>query len=143
MAAKQTETAPADQPGQATAPADQAQGKKITKHEAVRRALATLGQMAMPLDIQRFVKEQFGLDMTTDHISVSKGKILHERPRGKTTGKKKPAPKQTAPEVQRQPAAKTGTGAGTISLQDIATVKDLLRRVGGGELRSLVELLDR
>jgi hypothetical protein len=108
-----------------------------------------LGKTAKPLDIQRFVKEQFGLDMTTDHISATKTKLRHEGPKGKAAGKAQPAAKkklakkQTAPKIQRQAAAKPGTGAGTISVQDVATVQELVRRVGRGELRSLIDLLAR
>jgi hypothetical protein len=45
----------------------------ITKTEAVRRALQQLGRDAKPTQMQGHIKERFGFDMTTDHISTCKG----------------------------------------------------------------------
>src|SRR5262249_24111874 len=101
---------------------------------------------------------------TTDHISAAKTKLRHHKPKGKTAGKAKPAVKkhqggtptaakaqpasgkrqarrQAAPKRPPQPAAKPGSGAGTLSIQDVATLTELVRRVGGAELRSLIDLL--
>ena len=47
----------------------------MTKLEAVRQALSELGKDAMPTQIKGFVKERFGLEMTTDHISTAKSDI--------------------------------------------------------------------
>src|SRR5262245_398606 len=60
--------------------------EKISKQEAVRRALATLGNEAKPLVIQAHVKKAFALDMTTDHVSTAKGEILKKARAGKKPG---------------------------------------------------------
>ena len=44
-------------------------GGKITKNEAVRQALAALGNDAKPIAIQNHVKDHFGIEMTTKHTS--------------------------------------------------------------------------
>src|SRR5436190_20377771 len=48
---------------------------KVNKMEAVRRALAELGPDAKPKQIQTYVKDEFKVDMTTDHISTYKRDI--------------------------------------------------------------------
>jgi hypothetical protein len=94
---------------------------KLTKNEAVRRALAELGKDAKPTAIQTWVKEQFRIEMSKDHISVCKGKMLR--------GKKLPA---------RQAEAKKPT-AGGIVLDDILAVKKLADKVGPEQLRTLID----
>jgi hypothetical protein len=51
--------------------------EKITKQEAVRRALGHFGPEAKPTQMQGWIKEQFNIEMTTNHISTAKGGILH------------------------------------------------------------------
>jgi hypothetical protein len=106
----------------------------ITKQEAVRRALAALGKMALASDIQKYVKETFNLDMTIDHIYTAKSSVL-----GK--GKKK----ARKPAVKQPPAPEpiAGTPAGGIRLEDIEAVKGLLGRVGADNLKALAEMLAR
>src|SRR5207249_3282094 len=55
--------APAPPPAPAVAPAE---GPRINKTEAVRRALAELGNEATSLDIQGFARDRFGLDVPPD-----------------------------------------------------------------------------
>jgi len=64
--------------------------EEITKQEAVRRALKAMGRAATPSQMQPYIKENFGIDMSTDHISTSKGIILHPKKKG-GKGAKKPA----------------------------------------------------
>jgi hypothetical protein len=52
--------------------------EQVTKKEAVRRALATLGKNAKTAEIQRHIKQAFGLDMSTGHISTTRGEIRRE-----------------------------------------------------------------
>ncbi len=51
------------------------QGEKITKKEGVRRALAELGKDAPRAQIQGYVKDHFGLDISLDHISATRGEL--------------------------------------------------------------------
>src|SRR5439155_2686025 len=119
--------------------------KGMSKKEAVRRALAELGSDAKPSAMQPWIKQQFGIDMSTNHISASKGEI---QSKSKKAGKAKPAakklaaPKAAAKQVPKTPAgtqARQATPAG-ISLLDIEAVKSLVRRVGADQLRALVNL---
>jgi hypothetical protein len=112
---------------------------KITKMEAVRRALAELGRDAKPSQIQGWVKEKYSIEMGTDHISTAKGQILR-----KAGGKRKsPAitPAATAqPAAARHGPASQGNG---FSLDDIEAVKGLVGRVGADGLKKLIEMLAR
>jgi hypothetical protein len=121
-----------------------AQGS-ISKQEAVRRALAELGNNAKPVEIKPFVKERFGIEMSADHISTAKGTILK-----KAKGKKKrrrAAKKEAAPTAPAQPTPRPRTESGKagdgITLDDIRTVRELLDRVGADRLRALIGLLAR
>jgi len=108
-------------------------GGKITKIEAVRRALAELGPDATPAVIQGFVKDRFGIEMTKDHASVSKGQLRRQAAKAKpTASSERPAAK---------PPATASPAKGGIQLEDIAATKVLLERVGADELRKLIDLL--
>ena len=96
--------------------------KGINKMEAVRQALAHFGSDAKPLAMQPWIKQQFGLDMSTDHISTYKGEIrkkagkatpqaaipkaaaapLGETPKRPASAAKKPVAPKAAP---RKPSA--------------------------------------
>jgi hypothetical protein len=69
--------------------------EKLSENEAVRRALALLGQKARLADLQAHIKERLGLDMEPDRISAIRSDIIR-----KVTAKK-PAP--------RKPDDNTGT----------------------------------
>ena len=101
----------------------------MTKQEAVRQALAELGNDAMPMQIKGFVKERFGIEMTTAHISTAKGDILRKGGRkGKSLVKKTQVPPSSA-----------GPTKGGIALVDILAVKNLVGRLGAEPLRTLID----
>ena len=131
----------------------------ITKLEAVRQALAKLGNDALPSQMQPYIKKTFGIDMTTDHISTSKGDIARKAREAaeaahQAAGKKPAAPKtQAAPKAQATTASSTpaptgtqtpsahgkGSVGGNILLEDVLTTKELLDRVGAEKLRTLID----
>jgi hypothetical protein len=81
-------------------------GSGISKKEAVRRALQKLGRDAKPAQIQPYIKQTFGFDMTPGHITTAKGEIL----RGKGGPGKPAAPQeQPAPQPQGQRLAAAAT----------------------------------
>jgi hypothetical protein len=90
--------------------------------------LAHFGRDGKPAQMQGWIKPQFNIDMSTDHISTAKGEILR-----KAAAKKASAPK---PQVQRAAAstavARPGGGQAAVPLADILAVKDLVRRLGRG-----------
>jgi hypothetical protein len=110
----------------------------ITRKEAVRQALAALSKDATRADIQKFIKDKYGFEMTLDHISNCKGEILKEK------GHTKPAVASQPPATKGTPpkAASAGRG-GAISLRDIETVKDLVEGVGAVDLKKLIDVMAR
>jgi hypothetical protein len=124
-----------------TAP-QKAQGRGMTKMEAVRRALGHLGNDAGRIDIQAYVKKEFNIEMSLDHISNYKGEILKKKKRRK--GKRAARPEEPRKEAPKAPAA-SGSGGGAtragISLRDLQTVRDLIERLGREQVRNLVELV--
>jgi hypothetical protein len=134
-----------------TPPKPAASSNGISKIEAVKRALQALGTSAARSELQAYIRDNFAIQMDLDHISSCKSDILRSQAgRAKSKGKKKaqapakaattaPAP-VPAPKAASAPKAPSGPG---ISLRDIETVKDLVGRVGAGQLRGLIDLLAR
>jgi hypothetical protein len=112
----------------------------------VRRALAHFGRGGKPSQMQGWIKQQFGIEMSTDHISTAKGEILRkEGGKAKAAAPKKAAPpKAAAPKPQLQQAAASTSppkagGKAAVPLEDILAVKDLVRRLGAGPLHTLID----
>jgi hypothetical protein len=136
MAQQKTEGEAAPSAGTA-APAKEK--STITKKEAVRRSLQKLGADAATADIQADIKKRFGFEMTTNHISTTKGELR------KQASKNAPAAKTEATKPANVPSAKTpanGNGP-TVEMQDVLTLKDLVRRVGAAHLKTLIDVMSR
>jgi hypothetical protein len=130
-----------------------ASGNGMTKMDGVRKALAELGRDAPPLKIREYLKQRLGIEMTTDHISNYKSEIRKAAARRKHAGHsnaKQPSASKTYTSsqatAQKASASSTATtsngrSSGGISLQDIQAAKELIGRVGAGQLRSLIDLL--
>jgi hypothetical protein len=113
--------------------------EKITKQEAVRRALAHFGKDGKPAQMQGWIKQQLGIDMSTDHISTAKGMILRKAGgKAKKSVAKKAAPVQPAA-ASTSPPKPTGGKAGGIPLEDILAVKELVGRLGARPLHTLID----
>jgi hypothetical protein len=122
--------------------------EKITKQEAVRRALAHFGNDARPAQMKPWIKDELGIDMGADHISTAKGSILRAAATGRPA-KKKPgrspavAPKAgpaLAPLARPAPGGR-GEKAPGIPLDDILYVKGLVGRFGPEQLHTLIDAL--
>jgi hypothetical protein len=123
--------------------------EKISKQEAVRRALAHFGNDAKPAQMKPWIKAELGIEMSTDHISTAKGDILRKAglkgrrspkraakaPARKSASKAVPPPAPPAHEGPKPAAAK----AGDIPLDDILYVKELVGRVGPEQLHRLID----
>lgn len=105
----------------------------ITKKEGVRQALAALGTDAARVEIQKFVKNHFGLEVNPDHISSCKSEILKQK------GKKKPA-SATHHVAKKDPAPKSAA-ADSVNLHDIELVKHLVELYGTDSLKKLIAML--
>jgi hypothetical protein len=106
--------------------------KKVkNKTEAVRIALQKLGSDAMPLQIQAYLKDEFGLPISADMASTYKGNLLK-----KAAGQS---------QVVRRPRAEPRTRAnGTqdgFSIEDVQSVKALAERIGPDQVRQLLDVL--
>jgi hypothetical protein len=110
----------------------------ITKIEAVRRALSKLGKDASRPDIQKFVKDNYGHQMTLDHISNCKGELRKRKGPAKTAVAHHPA--AAKPETKKPTTRPQAHG---ISLTDIETVKGLVGRVGANSLKKLIDVMAR
>src|SRR5947209_4418333 len=87
--------------------------KSMTKTEAVRRALAEFGPTAKLSEMQSFIKDRFGVEMSTNHISTSRGEILRKEAASK-------ANTATTTATTAKPAAKKPT-ASTAAPQTLST----------------------
>src|SRR5262249_14422945 len=128
--------------GAATGPTNPEQ---VSKKEAVRRALKALGKDATPSAMRPWIRQQFGVEMSNDHISTAKGEILRGRygkARTKAAGKARAAARPPAPPAAPSPS-RPGPAAGTVRLDDLRLVKGLVARLGPGQLRGLIDLLSR
>jgi hypothetical protein len=112
--------------------------EKISKQEAVRRALAHFGNDSKPAQMKPWIKDELGIEMGADHISTAKGTILKAagKRKAKKAGPQAPAEK---PAAKQQPAA-TKSG---IPLNDILYVKGLVGRFGPGQLHTLIDAFAR
>jgi len=82
----------------------------ITKVEAVRQALAQLGQDAPNDSILAFLKKRFGLKMTMDHLYVVKSDLRRRQGAGKKPASKPVAKAEAnvvAPKAQGEPVPAT------------------------------------
>jgi len=126
-----------------------AQAPGMTKRDTLREALKALGKDALPLAIQGFLKEHYGLDMTREHISKYKRDVLKQDAGKKAKVKASPVikmePKKAAapkPEAKAAPASpEKGNTGKVIPLEDIEAVKGLVSRIGADQFRKLIALL--
>ena len=111
--------------------------KHPTKGQAVGIALEILGPDAKPIQIQKYLKEERGVDVSTDSISTYKSDI-RRRANGQVTHSVHMAP---AAKPQPTAAATAAPDTGNFDINDIVTVKDLMGRVGAGQLKSLIDVM--
>jgi hypothetical protein len=139
---------------------------RMTKKEAVRRALEQAGRDATPSRLRPILKERFGVEMNLNHIATTKRKINLEAaqaaPPSAATGAadrngggsqadkngargaKPVAGKKGSAEKARvtaPPAPTPRPAGGGFSLADIGEVRGLLARVGAETLMGLIDVL--
>jgi hypothetical protein len=113
----------------------------VSKMDAVREALRQLGWDAKPAQIQGFIKEKFGVEMTLDHISNYKSDIRRKSGKGKKRGRK-PGPKPAAAGAAPKAAANSRRRS-HLSIQEADTLRRLLRDVEPGALKGMIDVLSR
>jgi hypothetical protein len=105
---------------------------RVNKMELIREALSTLGKGAMPLDIQKSVKDKHGIELSTSLISNYKSYLQSKGKKKK--GGRKPGPKPAA-------AAANGSRGTGISMADIEAVKALVDSMGATKVQQLAKVL--
>jgi hypothetical protein len=119
--------------------------EKISKQEAVRRALSHFGNDAKPAQMKPWIKDELGIDMGADHISTAKGSILRAARKAGPAKRKPgrpPAAQKTEPQAPAASPARTKPAAskgGGIPLNDILYVKGLVGRFGPEQLHTLID----
>jgi hypothetical protein len=110
---------------------------RSNKMEAVRQAMESLGNDAQPTEIQSFVKEKFGQEMTANMVSSYKSSVRKKLGlKGRRRKRGRPRKGEGAPAV---PAT---TSHDAVAWKDLRTIRDMAGRLGKKGLRELVELLD-
>jgi hypothetical protein len=108
----------------------------------VRRSLKKLGADAPNKDIQADIKKRFGLDMTTDHISTTKGELRKEASKNAPAAKQKET-KPAAVQPAAPARAAIPSNGSAVDMKDILTLKALVRRVGAAHLHTLIDVMSR
>jgi hypothetical protein len=105
---------------------------KVTKTEMVRQAIDE-GRKKKPLQIQAWIKEKFGEEIPTNHISTMKSNLKGKSGRKGKPGRK-PGPKPAGDSAPRR-------NSNTLSVEEIRLVKGLVGRIGKEQFRQVVDLL--
>jgi hypothetical protein len=114
-------------------------GKAISKMEAMRQTLGTLGKDAKPKDIDGHLKSTFGITMSSAMISNYKGLALKG---GKKKRGRKPGQKTASASAPASAAPTSSSGKiGGYSIDDIRAVQELAGRLGAKKLKELAEVL--
>jgi hypothetical protein len=115
----------------------------ISKMEAVRQAIATLGKDAKPADILPFIKTNYGVEMSPEMAYNYKSTALKQlglKRRGRKPGRK---PADVAAVAVPEPANGRRKAAVSvrISIEDIQAVKALADRIGAEKVQKLAAVL--
>ena len=113
---------------------------KVSKTHAVRVALAE--GYENPAEAVKFIRKRFGIEMANQQFSTIKSKekkagvpAAGEEPK---SAKRKPAAASPEPAPQAAPAANTGTDI----MDDLTSVKALVRKLGVEKVRKIVDLFE-
>lgn len=129
-AAKQTDVSAHEAAGNG-----QVKEKLTNKAEAIRRALAKLGNKVKPAQIQEFIKTNFDVEMTTQLISVYKSAHIKKSGKKSKHGRK---PKAGGAVTESAPKP---TIHEAVSFKDLRAVKEISNRLGHARIRELVAVM--
>lgn len=111
-------------------------GQTISKMDAMRQTLKTLGKDTMPKVIGEYLKTTYAIEMSPNVISTYKGLVLKGGKKKKKSGKKAA--------MVSAPASMSSTfthGRSSFSIDDIRAVQELAGRLGAQKLKELAEVL--
>ena len=122
----------------------------LSKQELMKQAIKQLGKDAKPLQIQAHIKDKFGVEIATNHISASKTEILRKmeggaKPATSTAAAKPAAPTPSAkptpkPAVQKPVAQKSPTQ--TTTPKAVAPARVVGHEAGNGKKTAGISLHD-
>lgn len=151
-----TPSSQATENGTAAAPTTPSAPQSISKIEAVRQALKAKGKNATATQLQPWIKSKFNLEISNEHITKYKGKILSKRATKKPTPPKATASAATPPKPSSTPTApakpttqtpaaaaqRPGVATEGVRLEDVRMTRELVNRVGVGPLLELIALFE-
>ncbi len=110
-----------------------------SKKQAVREALAN--GITSPTEIASHLKSAYGLDITTNYVSVIKGELGVTKKHKRKPGRKPKVKQVAVTEITVEPAS--APKANGLTLEDLRSLAELARRVGGfTQLREFIDVLD-
>jgi hypothetical protein len=143
----------------------------MSKMDAVRLAVAALGVETRAAEMQKYIKREFGFQMSTDHISTCRAKVRREieagtgvpmassatpapaatpaqaktgssRGRAKKSSKRKSSSAgQSKPAPAAKPAASSNGRSDIVSVDDVKLLRGLMDRVPSSHLKTLIDVL--
>ncbi len=96
-------------------------GEKVNKTRLVEEALDTLGGDPGPKDIQDYIKQKHNLDLKYALVASYKSTIKNRRLKASGGGRR--------------------SSGGSVDMNDLTTVKDLLDRVGEGRIHDMIQTI--
>lgn len=116
----------------------------MSKLDAVKKALKDLGKDAMPIAIQTHVQKEYGVEMSTAHVSNYKTMILRGGKPGKKRRKRRKKAEAAVAVVAAKAAAPMSAGSSaTVTVAEIEAVKGLVGRVGETTLKELIDVISK
>jgi hypothetical protein len=117
-----------------------ANGKTITKTDAVRQALAELGRDAKPTQIREWINETFQIDVEPNSISALKTMMNKQKPLGRKGHLSKKVKKSSVSRVSSVRAVTASVSAG-FTLAEIHSVKQVIDQIGADKVQKLATVL--
>ena len=122
----------------------------LSKQELLRQAIKQLGKDAKPLQIQAHVKDKFGVEISTNHISAAKTEILRKMAGGAKPATSTAAAKPAAPKPSAKPAPKSAaqkpvaqkSAAQTTAAKAVAPTRVVGHEAGNGKKSAGISLHD-
>ena len=112
----------------------------MSKADAIRAAL-TAGKDG-PEEGIAYIRDRFGLEISKTHFSATKSQLKKKEglaPK-RTRKAKAAAPTAAAPEPKRSTRAETPTAPGPDMIGDLEAVKALVKKLGGDQVKRIVDL---
>lgn len=105
--------------------ANEKEEKGMSRMDMVRVALQELGMEARPMDIQNYIQEHYGVEVSTAIISNYKSQIRTKSEGGGTTPRR----------------SRAKTAAEPLRVEDFEMIRSLVQRLGAEQVVRLVQVV--